>query len=820
MTILFFVMKKSVNTKKRSLQKSMDLYVPKKKRGNHEDNNNNNNNNNNISDEDNSDNKSQDDEFVQEYDSEQEIEKALSSAERKKNYIRDHYQYIGYSNNHSIFQCNEVKFENGIAYRCKYKDRDSRLNFYHTHRWEKIGEEETKSTYQAKVISDYDLMLRKIIILAGHFNLSFSVIESAQFWDLLQFVFKFGQSKAKQNVDFFIRKPSHESLRKKFIEVGKEYHQSQIEAFSKLKYTALTLDAGTLKIGHFLDYAISSPLFDIKPYLYDADFNCDNTTDCIKSKTESIIKELHNLKVKIGSITGDNYPAQLYALCNWSKTSLWKESSDKHVKRTIFFSCFCHFLQLVASDVENENFIIQSVGTINQIKNLINSELYKIIGKVPNEVATRWFSQFNSLKFLLNKKNEIFALRDDLLKSTNIPDDHKQTYTSVLSQTNFEIITKYCYIMLPIYAATLYFDSNCSKVSEIVPIVFQIRKYWEDLACRQEYIEQKSLINLLLDRLKHRCFHMQDWPLLYLIYSLTPGGRVFARKILKKNNFKLEEEDKYDSCTGLDPVLMITLHDVGFRIEIDPQKNCSDDLFIEEFEDAERDNAFVENQYDSEENNVVQEKQNQRNIAFMFNEEEPYFQFNEFRSIDGMKLHPFERKMTDIEFLYEPGHYALLEQSLADICDRFDYTDKKEAIIQCYEFWIKASVQQLKIKHYTRENSYRIWNDFSIYKVGWKYLSKIAIQLLSAQAAETICERKISCQRISITNRRQNTKEDLIEARFRLSCNEPPSDGIVRSLKDLANDKYQKAKNKVKEMKQSLLFESINENENDDDETT
>lgn len=72
----------------------------------------------------------------------------------------------------------EVKIKNGIAYRCKYKERDSRLDFYHSHRWEKTGDEETKIPDQTKVISDYNLMLRKIIILAGHFNLSFSVIES------------------------------------------------------------------------------------------------------------------------------------------------------------------------------------------------------------------------------------------------------------------------------------------------------------------------------------------------------------------------------------------------------------------------------------------------------------------------------------------------------------------------------------------------------------------------------------------------------------------------------------------------------------------
>lgn len=90
-----------------------------------------------------------------------------------------------------------------------------------------------------------------------------------------------------------------------------------------------------------MDFSISSPLFDLVLYLYDADFDCDNTSNYIKSLTENIIKELFDLKIKIGTITGDNYPSQVYALSNWSKTALWSETDDKHVKRAIYFPCFC-----------------------------------------------------------------------------------------------------------------------------------------------------------------------------------------------------------------------------------------------------------------------------------------------------------------------------------------------------------------------------------------------------------------------------------------------------------------------------------------------
>lgn len=800
---IFFLidsMKKSSKKGKEMTQRSIISYVPKSKRGKHD-----------VNDDLHSDDDSTDiiQENEEEYDSEIEIYEAQSSPEKKKQYIKDHYTYAGYKNNHSEYQCNAIKFENGFTYKCVYKERDSRLDFSHEHEWVKIDDVEVKTKEQSESITEYELLLRKIVILAGYYNLSFSVIESNQLWDLLNFVFVLGQKKNKTPADFIIKKPSHQVFRDMFIKSAKVYHESQLEAFSTLKSVSLTLDAGTLQYGHFLDFSISSPLFDLKPYLYDADFQCNNTSDCIKAKTESIIKELHELKVKVGTITGDNYPGQLYALSNWSKTALWRETDDKHVKRTIFFPCFCHFLQLVASDVENDQFITQSHEILNQMKDIVNKQLVKLVGKAPSEVETRWFSRFNTIKFLLNKKSELIQIRDDLLASDSLPEHLKEKIRKVLSGSNFDQIEKYTNIILPIYSATLFFDSNVSKASDIVPIVSQIKLYWEELKDNEDYYEHKELIQKLLERLIHRCFHIQDWPLLHFIYSLTPGGRIWARKMLEKYKYQLEDKDRYDSSTGLDPILSFKMHDIGFKYVVDNKASYENDLFSEKYESIRRENAFNGSHNDSERNDMIQPKSSQKNILFMFGESDPHFDFNEFRSIDSVKLLPFERKMDDSEFLYEPGHIALLEQCLNDLCDRFDYSDKKDDILKCYDFWIKSNVSQLRIPHYTKESCYKIWNNLAVFKGGWKYLSKIAIQLLSAQASETICERKISCQRYSITNRRQNSNEDLVEARFRLSCNEPPYDGFVKSLKYLANEQYKKFKEKAKEFHQTLIIESI-----------
>ena len=58
---------------------------------------------------------------------------------------------------------------------------------------------------------------------------------------------------------------------------------------------------------------------------------------------------------------------------------------------------------------------------------------------------------------------------------------------------------------------------------------------------------------------------------------------------------------------------------------------------------------------------------------------------------------------------------------------------------------------------------------------------------------------------IPLQTEEKKSKEDLVEARFRFSCNEPPRDGIVKSLKSLANERYEKNKMKVKELNQTSL---------------
>lgn len=115
------------------------------------------------------------------------------------------------------------------------------------HIWNLIGNKDNLSREQIKSASEFDMILTKIMILAGNYNLSFSVIESSYFWDLLKFVFKFGQNHHETNPGLIIQKPSH-------------YHESQIKVFSSIDSASLTIDGGTIQYGHFLDFAISSTI--------------------------------------------------------------------------------------------------------------------------------------------------------------------------------------------------------------------------------------------------------------------------------------------------------------------------------------------------------------------------------------------------------------------------------------------------------------------------------------------------------------------------------------------------------------------------------
>lgn len=214
--------------------------------------------------------------------------------------------------------------------------------------------------------------------------------------------------------------------------------------------------------------------------------------------------------------------------------------------------------------------------------------------------------------------------------------------------------------MLQIYSTTLYFNSNNAKAADIIPVVFQIKEYWEDLYKNEDFEDFYDVINLLLERLRHRLFHLQDLPLLYLIYSLTPGGRIFARKMLKKYSYKINE-DKYDNIVGLNPSIRLKLHEFGFKAKFSTKNKEIDNPFAKSYEEINRNDTFVGTEEDISENEKVEPRNDQKNIAFMVNGVDPYFSFNANRSIDGSILFPFERKLTDYEFQYDPGHFILLK---------------------------------------------------------------------------------------------------------------------------------------------------------------
>lgn len=754
------------------------------------------------------------DKEIEEVNRDEEIEEALKDPNARKAFVNKHYEFSKYQSNYSYYKCKETKFEDGRVYQCKYENRLNRLDFYHEHDWTEVDANDINITKdQKKSVSDYDIMLTKIMLLAGHHNLSFPVIESSFFWDLLEFVFKLGQKKYDSDPKLIIKKPSHSTIRNCFIQTAKKYHNSQIQAFSHINYLSLTLDAGSLQYGHFLDYAISSTQYNIKPYLYQADFAALNTSEYIREQTEKILIELFDQKIRIRTITGDNYPAQLYALSNWSRSSLWKRTTNLDVRKVLYFSCICHFMQLLADDIENVPIIQKSKDCLNNMKQFINKKFSKIVGKVPDEVETRWFSHYNSLKFILTNKIAITSSRDAAVHQLKgIRGEHvqmqREELLSILKDDNFDLLNKYANVMLPIYITTLFFEENTSQAVSAVPIIKQVENYWEKLLNNQDFGDFHSAITILLQRINHRKFHLLDWPLLNLAYSLTPGGRIYARKILIENGYEIEEE-KYDSMVGLDPCLQFELRNLKYKIKLNQINNEKSDPIATQFDHMERNSeTFIVEEEEQHINSEVQPiliQHAQNNLVFMIGNVKPYFEFNAERSIDGLTLFPFERKMDDLEFRYQPCHFNLLKKTLEDLCERFGYTTEKESIVECYDFWLKAKTTDLGIIHYQKNSDVKIWKDMAIHSPCWKFLSDIALTLISAQGSETICERKISMQRATITNRRLSSKEDLVEARFRLACNKPPDCGKVVSLNDLANKKMQQQKIKIKELAQSLI---------------
>lgn len=147
---------------------------------------------------------------------------------------------------------------------------------------------------------------------------------------------------------------------------------------------------------------------------------------------------------------------------------------------------------------------------------------------------------------------------------------------------------------------------------------------------------------------------------------------------------------KYDQSVGLDPFIRLKFEELGYKIKFkqiiaqqnDPINSTAPltTRDITDFEPSENDT----NQNSIETQTLI--NATQRNLVFIVGNITPHFAYNVNRSINNEKINHFERKMSDIEFQFEPGHFILLKTILTELCKRFGYEDKKEMVQACYDF--------------------------------------------------------------------------------------------------------------------------------------
>ena len=139
---------------------------------------------------------------------------------------------------------------------------------------------------------------------------------------------------------------------------------------------------------------------------------------------------------------------------------------------------------------------------------------------------------------------------------------------------------------------------------------------------------------------------------------------------------------------GMDPLLQLEFRSLQYKISLKQFNYDKDDPIEQKYEYVTRsEETFIPDQNDIDQNSIVEPikpKDSQKNLVFMVGEVKPYFEFNAERSIDGERLNPFERKMSDSEFQYEPCHFILLKNTLEDLCLRFGYEKEKNGIIHTH----------------------------------------------------------------------------------------------------------------------------------------
>lgn len=693
-------------------------------------------------------------------------------------YSGDNHVYKKESKGHNIYcYCNSTQERIDGTYECTFKQREKELmkqiseGKIHTCTYKKrVSLQRTRklTTYftqmrgsedksNAEAIT-YDDILTKVALVVGRANLSLEAGASTELQDLIVTAIQFGMQHHKSSIQDVFKKYSADTVRQNLIAAAIDIRKEQFRIFSQLSYVGISVDEGTTRGIHDLDFVLENPLSGYQPFPC---FTSVMEKGTATHYTEHLARGLEFLRINnipVGSITIDGNRAQLKALSfDWlnSLRHRYKEHND-FTKHIIVNPCLCHRVNNAYKAAYRKNKSLRViVNNMRALSQLCRNCPEKVNGVCPKIQDQRWIIDFDICDFLLKH----YAQIKNSVKLTNdiyYDEDELMQLHRVLSILKSMVLI-FEDPSTPHFKAFRIIENAIGALKQIE----NFTDYCVDIKNQLiQYCQNSKLCGIWM-----------------LSYILTPEGRLdFHKRIVKKIippvldyskmfqvHSSIEKEDIVEIADASLEEIQILQTPENYQDEIDkilaPKIGQKGKDYDDNFEEDEYDEE------EEEEDTCIQE------IIDQNTEEEDEEEDREKKEEEKKKR---ENKILKqhLKLVMGPAQ-DFLEQILKDWGVG---ENSRQMVLNAFNSFVHKPYD-IYSKQIIEEGDY-LWEQIRDDGPLWNVISEIAMRLHCSPCSEASCERTISTQRLVLTARRMSSKKELLDARLT----------VLRGVQNIQND--------------------------------
>ena len=260
----------------------------------------------------------------------------------------------------------------------------------------------------------YEGLLTKVAIFVGRRNLSLEAGASSELQDLIKMAIEFGakysKGKSKFDVNSVFKKYTTYMVRNYMIAASHDVNKIQLSMFSKLAFVGVSIDEGTTRGIHDLDFVLENPLSNLEPYPCFTSVMLNGTATQYTEHLSRGLEYLRISKIPVGSLTVDGNTAQLKALSfKWSKSLRRRYiDHDDFVKRMIVNPCLCHKINNAYKRAcRNCPELCKIVKSLRLLSEDCREHPDDIKGVCPRVQLQRWIVDFDICSFILDHAEQI-----------------------------------------------------------------------------------------------------------------------------------------------------------------------------------------------------------------------------------------------------------------------------------------------------------------------------------------------------------------------------------------------------------------------------